>query len=65
MEDHEEEMGEILRKLNSLELRLSKLESILEITNNESLAETEEKPEEVDPLLNPGTLTEEEKGLES
>lgn len=65
MADHEEEIGKILRSLHNLELRLSRVESALNIAKNENLSESDELLHEVDPKLNTDTVNEEEKGLES
>ena len=65
MADQNEEMEKILRRLQSLELRLSRLESTLSATDDTNLNSPEELVQPVD--LSPGSdiLNEEEKGLES
>jgi uncharacterized membrane protein len=65
MADYDEETGKILRRLESMELRLSRLESVLKITENESFSEPDEQTETANPVLNTIVSTEEEKGLES
>lgn len=65
MADQNEEMEKILRSIHSLELRLSKLESVLNITDNKPLYESEEQVKAADPLQDSDIFSEEEKGLES
>jgi hypothetical protein len=65
MADQNEEMEKILKSIHSLELRLSKLESALNITDNKSLYESEERIQTADPVQDADIFSEEEKGLES
>ncbi len=65
MADQNEEMEKIRKSLHSLELRLSRLESALNITDNGSYHRSEEHSQTVDQTLRTDTLNEEEKGLES
>jgi hypothetical protein len=65
MADQDEELEKIRKSLKSLELRLDRLESVLNITDNEPLPRSEELFETVDSSLNTNTSGEEEKGLES
>jgi hypothetical protein len=65
MADQNEEMEKIRKSLHSLELRLSRLESALNITDNGSYYRSEEHSQTVDQTLRTDTLNEEEKGLES
>jgi hypothetical protein len=65
MADQDEEMGKILNRLQSLEVRISRLESALNTTDSESIRRSEEKLQNVDPALNAEILNDEEKGLES
>jgi len=65
MADHNEEMEKILERLNSLELRLSRMESALIITDRESLTGKDEIIETSDTSLNKNVLDDEERGLES
>jgi hypothetical protein len=65
MADQNEEMEKIRKSLHSLELRLSRLESALNITDNGSYYRSEEHLQTVDQTLRTDTINEEEKGLES
>ena len=65
MADQNEEIEKILNSLKSVELRLSKLESALNITDSESIYISEKHQETVDPILNGVILNDEEKGIES
>ncbi|MCX6253234.1 MAG: hypothetical protein NTV31_02020 [Bacteroidia bacterium] len=65
MTDQDSEMDKISRRLESLELRLSRLESVLIVTDNINLHRSEEQVQTVDTQLNSNILYEEEKGLES
>jgi hypothetical protein len=65
MADQNEEMEKIRKSLHSLELRLSRLESALNITDNESYYRSEEHLQTVDQTQRTDTINEEEKGLES
>jgi len=65
MADQNEEMEKILKSIHSLELRLSKLESALNITDNKSLYESEERIQTADPVQDADIFSKEEKGLES
>jgi hypothetical protein len=65
MADQNEEIEKILNSLKSVELRLSKLESALNITDSESIYISEKHQETVDPILNGIILNDEEKGIES
>jgi hypothetical protein len=65
MADQNEEMEKILRKMHSLELRLSRLESILEISENESVSPPEEHIQLSDQLMNENETISEERGIES
>ena len=65
MADQNEEMEKIRKSLQSLDLRLSRLESVLNITDNEPLPRSEELFQTVDPSRDTDTLDEEGKGLES
>ena len=64
MADQDREMEKIDRRLKSIELRLSRLESAL-IPYKELSYRSEEQVQTIDPSLNSDTLDEEEKGLES
>jgi hypothetical protein len=64
MADQNEEMEKIRKSLQSLELRLSRIESALNITDEESRSGLEENLQTVDPILNTDPVNEEEKGLE-
>ena len=65
MAEQDEELEKIRKSLQSLELRLSRLESVLDITDNEPLPGSVEQYKTLEPSLNTGTLEEDEKGLES
>ena len=65
MADQNEEIEKILNSLQSVELRLSKLEAALNITDKESFYLSEKYQETVDPILNGVILNDEEKGIES
>src|ERR1035437_9173835 len=65
MADQNEEIEKILNSLKSVELRLSKLESALNITDSESIYISEKHQETGDPILNGAILNDEEKGIES
>ena len=65
MADQEKEMEIMERRLNSMAIRLSRLESTLLNAENENLNRSEERPQPADPSLVSGTLNEEDKGLES
>ena len=65
MADQDEELEIIRKSLHSLEVRLSRLESVLIKTDNAPSYKSEERLQKVDPSLNTDTLDEEEKGLES
>ena len=65
MAEQDEELEKIRKSLQSLELRLSRLESVLYITDNEPLPGSVEQYKTLEPSLNTGTLEEDEKGLES
>jgi hypothetical protein len=65
MADQNEEMGRILERLHSLELRLSRLESALNLDDNKTFDKSEEKLQKTNLNLNADTLKEDEKGLES
>jgi hypothetical protein len=65
MADQNEEMGRILERLHSLELRLGRLESALNLADNKSFEKSEEQLQKTNSTLNANTLNEEEKGLES
>ncbi len=65
MADQNEEIEKILNSLQSVELRLSKLEAALNITDSESIYLSEKHQETVDPILNGVILNDEEKGIES
>src|SRR5450759_1686706 len=65
MADQGSEMEKISRRLHSIELRLSRLESAFTITDKENLYRSEEQVQTVNPSLNSVTLNEEDKGLES
>ena len=65
MADQDEEMEKILRKMHSLELRLSRLESVLEISENESVSPSEEPLRHYDHLIDENETISEEKGIES
>ena len=64
MADQNEETGKILERLHSLELRLSKLESALNIADNKHPDKSEEQIQDIS-TLNANALNEEEKGLEA
>jgi hypothetical protein len=65
MADHNEEMEKILDRLNSLELRLSRMESALSKTDMEALIGNEALIETSDTPLITNVPDEEERGLES
>ncbi len=65
MADQDEELEKIRESLQSLEIRLSRLESVLDKTDNEQLSRSAEQYKTLEPLLNTGTLEEDETGLES
>ena len=67
MADQNEEMEKILGRMHNLELRLSRLEHALNIseTESETAAGMEDALSVVDNTIPPGILNEEEKGLES
>ncbi|MGD0753642.1 MAG: hypothetical protein ABR927_01165 [Bacteroidales bacterium] len=65
MADQNEEMGRIQERLHSLELRLGRMESALNLADNKSFEKSEEQLQKTDSTLNANTLKEEEKGLES
>jgi hypothetical protein len=65
MADQDGELEKIGRRLKSIELRLSRLESALFISGKDSLLSTEVQAETVDPTLKSETLHEEDNGLES
>jgi len=63
--DQNNELEKIGKRLQSIELRLSRLESVRIITDNKNAYRSEKQVQAVDPLLNSDTLNEEETGLES
>jgi len=65
MADQDNELGKIGKRLQSIELRLNRLESALIITDNKNAYRSEEQAKTVDLLLNSDTLNEEETGIES
>jgi hypothetical protein len=65
MADQNEEMEKILGRMHSLEVRLSRLETALSITDKESLYTSEQPLGQIDQPLNTNILKEEEPGLES
>jgi hypothetical protein len=65
MADQENELEKIGRRLHSIELRLSQLESSIRITKIDNLYKSEELIQTVDLQDNAGGSNEEEKGLES
>jgi len=65
MADQNEETEKILKRLHSLELRLSKLESALNIADNKHPDKSEEQTQDIDSTLNTNILIDEEKGLEA
>lgn len=65
MADQEKEMGKIESRLNSLEFRLTRLESALINPDNENLYRSEVQIQTTDPSPISDTLNEEDKGLES
>ncbi len=65
MADQDREMDKINSRLHSIELRLSRLESELAITEKDSSVKSESQIPIVNPLPDSGTLTEEDSGLES
>jgi hypothetical protein len=65
MADQDEELEIIRKSLHSLEVRLSRLESVIIKTEDEFSYRAEEQLQSSDPLLNTETLNEEDKGLES
>jgi hypothetical protein len=65
MADQDSEMEKIGRRLNSIELRLNRLESALTIADKENSYRSDEQIQALDPSLNSETSGEEEKGLES
>jgi hypothetical protein len=65
MADQENELENISKRLQSIELRLSRLESSISIAEKENYLQSEEPAQPVNLLLNTDTLNEEDKGLES
>jgi hypothetical protein len=65
MADQDSELEKIGRHLQSIELRLSRLESVLSITDNEKSFRSENLAKAVDLAPNTEILNEEDKGLES
>ena len=65
MADQNEEMEKIRKSLQLLELRLSRLESVLNVTDDESMSGSEEHLQTVTATVNADAENEEEKGLES
>jgi hypothetical protein len=65
MADQDNELEKIGKRLQSIELRMIRLESALIISDNKNASRTEERIQIVDPPLNSDTLNEEETGLES
>jgi hypothetical protein len=65
MADQNEEMEKILRRMHSLEVRLSRLETAFSTSDKESLHSSESPVNEVDQPENANALNEEELGLES
>ena len=65
MEDQKEEIEKILKSLHSLEIRLSRLESALNVNDNKSFYETEEQLQSVDQTQKTIIQEDEDKGLES
>ena len=65
MADQDNELEKIGKRLQSIELRLSRLESAPIITDNENEYKLKEQVQIVDTRLNSDTLVEEDKGLES
>lgn len=65
MADHDEEMEKILNRLNSLELRLSRMESVLSVTERDYVESMDTLIEAGDSSLKKDVQDEEEKGLES
>jgi len=65
MADQNEEMEKIIERLHSLELRLNKLENIVNITEDRSLYRADENNTTIEQTPEGDILNEEEKGLES
>jgi len=65
MADQENELENISKRLQSIELRLSRLESSISIAEKGNYLQSEEPAQSVNLLLNTDTLNEEDKGLES
>ena len=65
MTDQEQELERISSRLRAIELRLSRLESALLITENNNAFNSRDKVRIMDPSQNSKTLDEEGKGLES
>jgi hypothetical protein len=65
MEDEKEEIRKILERLNSLEGRLTRLESDLNLSDNRSIDKSGDQFHSEDSALNATPLKNEEKGLES
>ena len=65
MEDQKEEIEKILKSLHSLEIRLSRLESALNVNDNKSFYDTEEQLQTVDQTQKTIIPEDEDKGLES
>ena len=65
MADQDNELEKIGKRLQSIELRLSRLESALIIADNKNAYSQEDLVKAVGSSLNSDTLNEEEKGLES
>jgi len=65
MADQDSELEKISKRLQSIELRLARLESTLVISENENSFNSELQDRAVSPLLITDTLNEEDKGIES
>ena len=65
MDDRDGEIGKILKHLQSIELRLSRLESALSITDEENQYQPDKKIQTGDSLSDTEIIYDEDKGLEA
>jgi hypothetical protein len=65
MADQDSEIDKIRRRLNSIELRLNRMESALIITDNKNAFGPEKEVHSFEPSMTSDTINEEDKGLES
>jgi hypothetical protein len=64
MADQNVDMEKILRNLHSLEVRLSRLENVLNLSDSDPLYRSYEQSENLNPILGQAILNDEEKGIE-